>query len=193
METITIPKGFKVTPEQFEQLAYTEQLARMELTKDGELIIMSPTGGTTGEKKFNLYLDLGIWNRQTKLGKAFDSSTIFVLPNGARRSSDVSWIKLDRWNQLTQAQKDGFPPIIPDFVIELISPSDLKNQRYEGLQGKMQEYLDNGVKLGWLINPSTKIVEIYRENKSVEILQNPRTLSGETILPGFILNLTDIL
>ncbi|WP_107671204.1 Uma2 family endonuclease [Cyanothece sp. BG0011] len=193
METITIPKGFKVTPEQFEQLAYTEQLAKMELTKDGELIIMSPTGGTAGEKNFNLYLDLGIWNRQTKLGKAFDSSTIFVLPNGARRSPDVSWIKLDRWNQLTQAQKDGFPPIAPDFVIELISPSDLKNQRYEGLQGKMQEYLDNGVKLGWLINPSTKIVEIYRENKSMEILQNPQMLSGETILPGFILNLTDIL
>ncbi len=193
METITIPKGFKVTPEQFEQLAYAEQLARMELTKDGELIIMSPTGGTAGEKNFNLYLDLGIWNRQMKLGKAFDSSTIFVLPNGARRSPDVSWIKLERWNQLTQAQQDGFPPIVPDFVIELISPSDMKNQRYEDLQGKMQEYLDNGVKLGWLINPSTKIVEIYRENKSVEILQNPRTLSGETILPGFTLNLTDIL
>ena len=192
METITIPQGFKVTPEQFEQLAYVEQLARMELTKEGELIIMSPTGGTAGEKNFNLYLDLGIWNRQTKLGKAFDSSTIFVLPNGARRSPDVSWIKLERWNQLTQAQKDGFPPISPDFVIELISPSDIKNQRYEDLQAKMQEYLDNGVKLGWLIEPEAKTVEIYRVGQQVEILNNPQTLSGEDVLPGFTLDLSEI-
>jgi len=192
MEAISIPRGFRVTPEQFEQLAYAEQLARLELTKDGELIIMSPTGGTAGGKNFNLYLDLGIWNRQTKLGKAFDSSTIFVLPNGARRSPDVSWIKLERWNQLTQEQQDGFPPIAPDFVIELVSPSDLKNQRYEDLQAKMQEYLDNGVKLGCLIEPSAKIVEIYRSGQQVEILNNPQTLSGEDVLPGFILDLTEI-
>lgn len=147
MEAIAIPQGFKVTPEQFDQLADIEQIARMELTKDGELIIMSPTGGTAGRKNFNLYLDFGIWNRQTRLGEAFDSSTIFVLPNGARRSPDVSWIELERWNRLTQAQQDGFPPIVPDFVIELVSPSDVKNQRYEDLQAKMREYLDNGVKL----------------------------------------------
>ena len=192
MEAIAIPKGFRVTPEQFEQLAYAEQLARMELTKDGELIVMSPTGGTAGGKNFNLYLDLGIWNRQTKLGKAFDSSTIFVLPNGARRSPDVSWIKLERWNQLTQGQQDGFPPLAPNFVIELVSPSDIKNQRYEDLQAKMQEYLDNGVQLGWLIEPSAKTVEIYRLGKQVEILNNPQTLSGEDILPGFVLNLSEI-
>ncbi len=190
---LTIPKGFRVTPKQFEQLADAEQLARLELTKDGELIIMSPTGGTAGAKNFNLYLDLGIWNRQTKLGKAFDSSTIFVLPNGARRSPDVSWIKLERWNQLTRAQQDGFPPIAPDFVIELVSSSDLKNQRYEDLQAKMQEYLDNGVRLGWLIEPAAKIVEIYRSGQQVEILNNPQTLSGEDVLPGFILDLTEIL
>jgi Uma2 family endonuclease len=192
METITIPPGFKVTPEQFDILADTEQTARMELTKDGELIVMSPTGGTAGKKNFNLYLDFGYWNRQTKLGEAFDSSTIFVLPNGARRSPDVSWIKLERWNQLTQAQQDGFPPIVPDFVIELVSPSDVKSQRYEDLQAKMQEYLDNGVKLGWLIEPSAKTVEIYRLAKQVEILNNPQTLSGEDILPGFVLDLSDI-
>ncbi len=192
MEAIAIPKGFKVTPEQFEQLAHAEQLARMELTKDGELIIMSPTGGTAGGKNFNLYLDLGIWNRQTKLGQAFDSSTIFVLPNGARRSPDVSWIKLERWNQLNLAQQDGFPPLAPDFVIELVSPSDIKNQRYEDLRAKMQEYLDNGVKLGWLIEPSAKTVEIYRLRKQVEILNNPQTLSGEDILPGFVLDLSEI-
>jgi Uma2 family endonuclease len=192
METISVPKGFKVTPEQFEQLAYAEQLARMELTKDGELLIMSPTGGEAGRKNFNLYLDLGNWNRQTKLGEAFDSSTVFVLPNGARRSPDVSWIQLNRWNQLTDAQQDGFPPIVPDFVIELVSPSDLKNQRYQDLQAKMQEYLDNGVKLGWLIEPIAKTVEIYRQGKQVEVLNHPQTLSGENVLPGFVLDLKEI-
>ena len=192
MEAISIPRGFRVTPEQFEQLAYAEQLARLELTATGELIIMSPTGGEAGEKNFNLYIDLGIWNRQTKLGKAFDSSTVFVLPNGARRSPDVSWVRLERWNTLTLQEKRGFPPIVPDFVIELVSPSDLKNQRYEDLQAKMQEYLDNGVKLGWLIEPSAKIVEIYRFGQQVEILNNPQTLSGEDVLPGFILDLTEI-
>ena len=192
METISVPKGFKVTPEQFERLADIEQTARLELTKDGELIAMSPTGGEAGEKNFNLYIDLGIWNRQTKSGKAFDSSTIFILPSGARRSPDVSWIKLDKWNALTLKEKRGFPPLAPDFVIELVSPSDLKNQRYEDLQAKMQEYLDNGVKLGWLIEPSGKTAEIYRLGKQVEILNNPQTLSGEDILPGFVLDLSDI-
>ena len=192
MEAIAIPKGFRVTPEQFEQLAYAEQLARMELTKDGELIVMSPTGGEAGRKNFNLYLDLGNWNRQTKLGEAFDSSTIFVLPNGARRSPDVSWIRLERWNTLTLKEKQGFPPIAPDFVIELVSPSDIKNQRYEDLQEKMQEYLDNGVKLGWLIEPLAKTVEIYRVGQEVEILNNPQTLSGEDVLLGFVLDLDEI-
>ena len=193
METISIPKGFKVTPEQFERLADIEQIARMELTQDGELIIMSPTGGEAGRKNFNLYLDLGNWNRQMKLGEAFDSSTIFVLPNGARRSPDVSWIKLDRWNQLTKAQQDGFPPLAPDFVIELVSPSDVKNQRYEDLQAKMLEYSDNGVELGWLIEPAAKTVEIYRSGKQVEILNNPQTLLGENVLPGFTLDLSEII
>ena len=189
---LTIPQGFRITPEQFEQLADAEQLARLELTKNGELLVMSPTGGEAGAKNFNLYIDLGIWNRQTKLGKAFDSSTIFTLPNGARRSPDVSWIKLERWDALTPKEKRGFSPIAPDFVIELVSPSDLKNQRYEDLQAKMQEYLDNGVQLGWLIEPEAKTVEIYRPRQPVEILNNPQTLSGEDILPGFSLDLTEI-
>ena len=192
MEAITIPKGFRVTPEQFDQLAQAEQLARMELNKDGELIVMSPTGGTAGRKNRRLTQQIGIWTDRDSTGEAFDSSTTFVLPNGARRSPDVSWIKLERWNQLTQAQQDGFPPIAPDFVIELVSPSDLKNQRYEDLQAKMQEYLDNGVRLGWLIEPSAKTVEIYRVGQQVEILNNPLTLSGEYVLPGFILDLSEI-
>jgi Uma2 family endonuclease len=187
-----VPQGFRITPEQFEELADAEQIARLELTASGELIVMSPTGGDAGAKNFNLYLDLGIWNRQTKLGVAFDSSTIFALPNGGRRSPDVSWVKLERWKSLTLIEQQGFPPIAPDFVIELVSPSDLKSQRYKDLQLKMQEYLDNGVKLGWLIEPSAKTVAIYRSGKQVEILNNPQSLSGEDILPGFTLDLTEI-
>ena len=189
---IAIPQGFFVTSKQFEQLAQVEQIARMELTKDGELIIMSPTGGTAGRKNSRLTQKLRNWADLDGTGEVFDSSTVFVLPNGARRSPDVSWIKLERWNKLAQAQQDGFPPLAPDFVIELVSPSDIRNQRYEDLQLKMQEYLNNGVKLGWLIEPSAKTVEIYRINKQVEILHNPQTLSGEEILPGFVLNLSGI-
>ena len=192
MEAIAIPQGFKVTPEQFEQLAQAEQIARMELTQDGELIIMSPTGGEAGRKNRRLTQQIGVWTDRDGTGEAFDSSTVFTLPNGARRSPDVSWIKLDKWNALTLKEKQSFPPIVPDFVIELVSPSDIKNQRYEDLQAKMQEYLDNGVKLGWLIEPSANIVEIYRAEKQVEILDNPQTLSGEDILPGFVLDLREI-
>jgi Uma2 family endonuclease len=192
MEAISVPKGFKVTPEQFEQLAYAEQTARMELSKDGELIVMSPTGGEAGRKNRRLTQQIGNWTDRDGTGEAFDSSTVFTFPNGARRSPDVSWIKLDKWNALTLKEKQGFPPTVPDFVIELVSPSDLKNQRYEDLQAKMQEYLDNGVQLGWLIEPSAKTVEIYRPGKQVEILNNPRTLSGENVLSGFILDLSEI-
>ncbi len=204
---ITIPQGFCVTSEQFEQLAHAEQLARLELTRTGELIVMSPTGGTAGRKNSRLIQRLRNWADLDGTGEVFDSSTVFVLPSAARRSPDASWIRLERWNQLTQ-QQNGFPPIAPDFVIELVSPSErcdpadfksareraprVKNQRYEDLQAKMQEYLDNGVKLGWLIEPSAKTVEIYRVGQQVEILNNPQTLSGENILPGFTLDLSDI-
>ena len=122
----------------------------------------------------------------------FDSSTVFALPSGAKRSPDVSWLKLERWNALSLKQKQGFPPLTPDFVIELVNPSDVKNQRYEDLQNKMQEYLDNGAKLGWLIEPLAKSVEIYRPGQPVEISNNPQTLSGESILPEFSLDLTKI-
>ncbi len=192
METISVPKGFQITPKQFEQLAQVEQLARMELTQDGELIVMSPTGGEAGRKNRRLTQQIGIWADRDGTGEAFDSSTVFVLANGARRSPDVSWVALTKWDSLTQKQKEGFPPIVPDFVIELVSPSDLRNQRYEDLQNKMQEYLDNGVKLGWLIEPKAKKVEIYRLGKQVEVLSNPKTLSGEAVLPGFNLDLSNI-
>jgi Uma2 family endonuclease len=164
----------------------------MELTAQGELITMPPTGGTAGRRNFRLSQQLANWAEQDGTGVGFDSSTIFVLPNRARRSPDVAWVKLERWNALTPEQQDGFPPIAPDFVIELVSPSDLKSQRYEDLQQKMQEYLDNGVRLGWLIEPSTKTVEIYRLEKAVEILQSPKALRGEDVLSGFTLDLEPI-
>ena len=192
MQKIAIPQGFHITPKQFDQLANYEQEARLELTASGELIIMSPTGGTAGRKNFRLIQQLANWIDRDKTGIGFDSSTVFILPNGARRSPDASWIKLDRWNKLTTEQQDGFPPIAPDFVIELVSPSDMRNQRYQDLQSKMQEYIDNGVKLGWLIEPKRKTVEIYCQDQLPEVLDNPKSLSGEDILPNFILDLTNI-
>lgn len=189
MTAIIIPDEFKVTSRQFDELAEINTDVRMELTAEGELIIMSPTGGSAGKCNFNLYLDLGFWNRSTGLGVAFDSSTIFIIPNGARRSPDVAWVTLERWQSLTLEEQDGFPPLVPDFVIELVSRSDLKKQKYQDLQEKMQEYLDNGVRLGWLVEPKTRKVETYRQRQAVEILQNPKSLSGEDVLPGFVLNL----
>lgn len=189
MEVIKIPKGFKVTPEQFEQLVEAEDIARLELTKTGELIVMSPTGGEAGRKNSYLNQQLSNWADQNGTGIVFDSSTVFILPNGARRSPDTSWIQSQRWHQLTLKEKQGFPPIVPDFVIELVSFSDLKNQRYEDLQAKMGEYLENGVKLAWLIEPSARVVEIYRLGKAIQILNNPQSLSGEDILPNFVLDL----
>ena len=192
MTVITIPQGFQVTTEQFDELAETNADVRMELAAQGELITMPPTGGTAGRINFRLSQQLANWAERDGTGIGFDSSTIFVLPNGARRSPDTAWVTLERWNALTPEEQDGFPPLAPDFVIELVSPSDLKKQRYEDLQEKMQEYIDNGVRLGWLIEPKTQKVEVYRLEQAVEILQNPKTLSGEDVLPGFILDLEPI-
>ncbi len=192
MTAIIVPKGFRVTPKQFDELANINTGVRMERTAQGELIIMPPTGGTAGRRNFRLIQQLANWAEQDGSGIGFDSSTEFTLPNGAKRSPDVAWIILERWNTLTESQQDGFPPIAPDFVIELVSPSDLKNQRYEDLQEKMQEYMDNGIRLGWLIEPLTQKVEIYRPQQAVEVLQSPTTLSGEEVLPGFVLDLKPI-
>ena len=146
------------------------------------------TGGETGNYNSGLNGELWIWNKQTKLGKTFDSSTGFKLPNGANRSPDAGWISLERWNSLTREEIATFLPLCPDFVIELLSPSDTLKATCE----KMAEYLDNGTRLGWLINPRSKQVEIYRPGKEVEILESPESLSGETVLPGFVLNIGEI-
>ncbi len=186
--TLNLQPALKLTPEQFAELAQINQELQLELTATGDLIIMPPTGGETGNKNFEIYIDLGLWNRQNRLGKAFDSSTGFRLPNGAVRSPDVSWLKLERWQALTPEQRKKFLPLCPDFAVELVSETD----EIQTTRSKMQEYLTNGLRLGWLIDPETKTVEIYRQNRPVEILQSPSTLSGEKVLPNFILTLQPI-
>ena len=172
-----------LTPEDFYQLCQINPDVPLELSRNGELIIMAPVGGESGNQEANLIADVIIWNRQTELGFVFSSSTIFNLPGGGSRSPDVAWVTKEKWETLTTTQRQKFPPICPDFVIELRSPSD----RLKPLQDKMREYIDCGLKLGWLINPQDKNVEIYRPQKSVEILTLPITLSGENVLPEFSL------
>jgi Uma2 family endonuclease len=183
--TVNFNPIIELTDEQFYQLCRANPDVKFERNAQGELIIMPPTGGETGNRNVEIAADFVIWNRQTKLGKVFDSSTCFKLPNGADRSPDVSWIKQERWDTITPEEKEKFPPIAPDFVLELMSPTDT----LKATQEKMQEYMENGVKLGWLINPKTHRVEIYRQGQDVEVLESPITLSGEDILPGFVLNL----
>jgi Uma2 family endonuclease len=190
METIAInfPRNLKLSDDQFEDLISANRDSKFELTATGELLIMSPTGGETGNRNFELYIDLGNWNRKKGLGKAFDSSTGFQLPNGAKRSPDLSWITLEKWNALTPAQRRKFLPICPDFVVELVSESDDLKE----IEEKMQEYLDNGLGLGWLMIPKTRQVQIYRPQQTLEILESPLSLSGESVLVDFFLDLTPI-
>ena len=171
-----------------EQICRDNPDLRFETNQHGKLIVMSPTGSLTGEKNADLIYQVQAWNRQYRLGKVFDSSTGFRLFNGAIRSPDVSWIVSDRWNNLSDKQKRSYAPIDPDFVIELLSPTD----NLAEARGKMQEYMDCGVKLGWLINPDSRKVEIYRNGKNKEILNNPSRVSGENILPGLTVDLTEI-
>ena len=179
-EPITLSfKNIILSDDQFYQLCQDNENWQLERTAQGELIIMPPVGGISGNREANLNADLVIWNCQTQLGKVFSSSTIFRLPNGAARSPDVTWVKRDRWESLTLEEQEKFPPLCPDFVIELRSRTDSLSQ----LQEKMQEYLNSGLQLGWLINPQAQEVEIYRPNQVVEIVKLPTTLSGEKVLP----------
>ncbi len=185
---IAIPNAFKVSHEQFQQLAFANRDLRLERTATGELIVMPPTGSDTGYRNLDIEGQLWLWNRQTKLGVVFDSSTGFHLPNGADRSPDASWVKLERWQALTLEEREGFAPICPDFVVELRSPSD----SMEKLRPKMREYMENQARLGWLIDRKNRKVEIYRQGQNIEVLDNPTTLSGEDVLPGFVLDLTEV-
>ena len=185
---LQIPQSLKFTDDKFVEMVAANKDLRLELSSQGKLSIMSPTGGETGDRNLELGGQVWFWNRQKGLGKAFDSSTGFKLPNGATRSPDVSWIKIERWNALTTEQRKKFLPLCPDFVIELVSESD----DLADTQAKMREYIANDLRLGWLINPKSQQVEIYRPNQEIEILQSPANLSGEDVLPGFILDLQPI-
>lgn len=176
--------AIEMTNNQFFEFCQLNRDLRIERTVKGELVIMPPVGGRSGNREADLITDLNIWNRQTKLGKVFSSSTIFRLPKGGDRSPDAAWVKLERWEVLTEEEQDGFPPICPDFVMELRSRTDA----LKPLQDKMREYLNSGLRLGWLINPQNQQVEIYRPDRDVEIVQFPASLSGENVLPGFVLS-----
>ena len=175
-----------LTDEQFYHLCQDNQTWNLERNQKGELLIMPPVGGNSGKQEANLIVKVGVWNEQTQLGEVFSSSTIFRLPNGGDRSPDVAWIKRERWEALSAEEREKFPPLCPDFVIELRYRTD----SLTSLQDKMSEYLASGLRLGWLINPQQQQVEIYRLNSDVEIINLPAILSGEDVLPGFVLNLT---
>ena len=185
---LNAPSDSWLTDDQFFQLCQANRDLRIERNANGDLVIMAPTGGNTSRYNSEMGADLAIWNRKTKLGVTFDSSGGFKLPNGAERSPDAAWVTLERWNRLTPEQQERFIPLAPDFVIELRSPSDA----LAPLQAKLQEYIDNGTRLGWLLNRQDRQAEIYRPNQPKQVLQAPATLSGEDVLPGFTLDLSVI-
>ena len=185
--TLDLNRIIKLTEEQFYLLCQENPDLKLERNPNGELIVMPPTGGETGKRNVKLIVQLALWNEQTQLGEVFDSSTGFTLPNKADRSPDVSWVEKSRWEALTAQQREKFIPLCPDFVIEILSPSDSLKKT----QDKMQEYIDNGCRLGLLINRKKQQVEIYRPDREVEVLQAPQTISLD-VLPGFTLNLRQI-
>lgn len=178
----------QMTDDQFFELCQLNRELRIERTAKGQLIVMPPTGSGTGNRNSKLNQQLSNWTDVDGTGLSFDSSSGFILPNGAMRSPDAAWIKLERWNALSEEQQEKFAPICPDFIVELKSPTD----SLKVLQDKMEEYIENGVLLGWLIDRKHKKVYIYRPAKAVECLENPATISGEPVLPGFVLDLSNI-
>ncbi|WP_448267951.1 Uma2 family endonuclease [Nostoc sp. DSM 114159] len=186
--TLNLNSVIKLTREQFYQLCVENPDLKLERNAQGELIIMPPTGGETGKSNSAINAQIWFWNDQNQLGEVFDSSTGFTLPSGADRSPDVSWVEKSRWDALTKEQREKFIPICPDFVIEILSPNDSLKKT----QNKMQEYIENGCRLGWLINRKKQEVEIYRPGQDVDVLKLPQILDGEGTLPGFVLNMQRI-
>lgn len=186
MTSLTLPLKIDLTDipfsdDQFYQLCINNPALNVECNANGALVFMPPVGGESGNREIEFGADLIFWNRRTKLGKVFSSSTIFRLPNGGRRSPDAAWVELSRWQNLSPEQRQKFPPIAPDFVMELRSQSD----RLADLHEKMEEYMDSGVQLGWLLNPADQQVEIYRQGQEKEVRSLPTKLSGESVLPEF--------
>ena len=177
------------TREQFVSLTRAYPELQMELSREGKLIIMPPSGGESSNQSSIVGGRLFAWNDQHRLGFTFDANGGYDLPNGGTRAPDASWLRRDRWEALTPEQRRKFLPLSPDFLTEVLSPTDSLNET----RAKMVEYVENGTRLGWLINPRRRQVEIYRPEREVEILDNPASLSGEDVLPGFVLDLTGIL
>ncbi|MBW4604147.1 MAG: Uma2 family endonuclease [Calothrix sp. FI2-JRJ7] len=184
---LQLPSSYKMTDEQFFEFCQVNRDYRIERNKFGKISIMSPTGGKTGNRGGNIFGQLWVWAQNDGTGLTFDSSTGFILSTGAERSPDASWMKLERWNNFNDEQQEKFLPICPDFVVELRSASD----NLKPLQEKMEEYMqEDEIKLGWLIDRKNRKVYIYRPGMSVECLNNLDTVSGESILPGFVLNMS---
>jgi len=186
--TISLDPVIHLSDEQFFDLCQQNSEIRFERNSHGDITIMAPEGSDTGLRNFEIAADLAIWNRKYKLGVAFGSSAGFTLPNGAVKSPDAAWILKSRWDALTLEQQCKFAPICPDFVMELMSQTDV----LKFAQAKMQEYQANGARLGWLINRQDRQVEVYRLGQEVEVLFYPHSLSGEDVLSKFTLNLESI-
>ncbi len=188
METFTLklPKQWSLTDDEFYDFCQENDAVQLERNAHGEVLIMSPTGGITGKRNKNVLYELETWNRQHQLGETFDSSTGFKLPNGATRSPDACWVEQSRWDSLSAEQQKKFPPLCPDFVVELISESD----SLAAAQQKMEEWVESGVRLGWLFQPTTEVVFVYRAAEPVVRWQGyQQTISGEDVLPGFSFDL----
>ncbi len=181
-------KATKLGDDDFFDFCRENPDVRIEMDKNGEIEIMPPTGSETGGINFELGVDFGIWVRKDGTGKGFDSSTGFILPNGAKRSPDLSWVKLEKWNAISPAKRKKFAPLCPDFVVEIRSETDSLKK----LQAKMTEYIENGASLGWLIDVKSKKIYVYQPNTQVQILEKPIEISGEPYLQGFVLQMCDI-
>lgn len=178
----------RLSRSEFAEFCRLNRDVRIERTAQGDLNILPPTGGETGFKSGRIFAQLSNWSEADGTGLAFDSSTGFWLPNGSAYSPDSSWVRRERWEALSESDREGFPPLAPDFVVELRSKSD----RLADLQEKMREYAENGVRLGWLVDATARRVEIYRPGLEPEIVENQQSLSAEPELPGFVLDLSGI-
>ena len=186
--TVRMRPATRLTDDQLFEFCQDNGELRIEQTANGDIIIMAPVGSEGGHRNFNLYVDFVLWHEKTKLGKFFDATAGFRLPNKAMRSPDVAWVRQEKIDKLTRKEWETFAPVCPDFVVELRSRTD----RLSILKEKMVEYLANGAQLGWLIDPLEQQVFVYRPGQAVEHLVNPATLSGEPVLPGFTLDLTRV-
>lgn len=183
------PLATKVSDAEFAELCRLNPERQFERTSEGELVIMAPTGGKTGRRNAKLNARVTNWAEQDGTGQVFDSSTLFTLPNTAKRSPDVAWIRNDRWNALSAQEQEQFPPLCPDFVVELGSRTD----SLKTLKEKMEEYISNGAELGWLLDPSERRVHVYRAGADPEVLEDPKEVSGEPLLKGFVLDVRALL